>query len=365
MIDTEVTGIVTGTGSYLPKRILTNEDLYRKPGIKRNFDEDAAGKPFEPWAMGMTGISQRHVYTDDFMQDPNYIGAVENMAAEAGKRALESAGIQAKDLDHIILASFTQDQTVPNPGCAAGHLIGADGIPATHINNACAGFVYGIIQAQKEIQTGAKNVLVVASEYLTKVTDYQDPKTAVLFADGAGAAVLSAEKIGIFKRFIFKKHRTGILGYSRASDYEGDHIKLENKQGQKNLVTMAGGDDVLKKAVRAMSEQTKNALIDANLNLDDIKYIVPHQANERITKGLAKRLKIPLTKIVDTIENIGNTSGSSVAIALDKLVRGELTNYPLNKGDRILLTAVGVGYTMGAGVMRIGDIEKIRSRIAA
>jgi len=355
-----ITARIIGTGSYLPKTILTNSELYNLPKIKKNFNIEKAKDKysgnsneeiFNDWATQVTGIKQRHVYNNDFNNQPDYIGPIENMGAEAAKQALSQANLSPKDLDFIVAATFTQEQTVPNPACSIGHLIGAKNIPGIHINNACAGFVYGLINAYKEITTRAKNVLVVASEQLTKVTDYTDPKTAVLFADGAGAAILTTDK-------------TGILGFSRSSKYEDKHISLKNEPSKENFVKMGGGPQVLANAVRAMSKETKNALKNANLTLEDIKYIIPHQANKRITKNLAKNLKIPLEKMVSTIETIGNTSGSSVAIALDKLIRGELPNYNIEKGDKIVLTAVGVGYTMGAVVMEIGEIKNYQPKIS-
>lgn len=359
------TARITGTGSYLPKKVLTNFDLYKKQKIKKFFNIKEAKEKlqknlskeeinklnklknpeiFDAWTIQVTGIKQRHIYTNDFNKDPDFIGPVENMGAEAAKKALQAAQINPQDLDFIIAATFTQEQTIPNPACSIGHLIGADGIPGTHINNACAGFIYGLIQAQKEIQRGAKNVLVVASEYLTKVTGYQDIRTAVLFGDGAGAAVLTADE-------------TGILGYSRKSQYEDKHVKLKKIRGKEKLVEISGGPQVLANAVRAMSTQTKKALKNANLTLDDIKYIIPHQANGRITRGLAKNLNIPLEKICNIIKDIGNTSGSSIPIALDKLVRGELPGYKIKKGDNLVLTAIGIGYTMGAVVMEMREMR--------
>lgn len=349
------------TGSYLPNGILTNFDLYNMPSITANFDiikgkESIKKKTNDPneieslsnpeifdlWAKQVTGISQRRVYANDFKNNLDYIGPAENMGAEAAKRAIESAKINPKELDYIIVSTFTNEQSTPDPACAVGHLIGADGVPAIHTNNACAGFIYGLIQAQKEIQTGAKNILVVASEYLTKVTNYSDPKTAVLFADGAGAMVLT-------------KDTPKILGYSRGTAYESQHIKLENKNdtSHRNVVEMAGGDRLLANAIKAMGDQTKKALENASIPISKIKYIVPHQGNGRMFPGLAKNLKIPLEKIVNSLENIGNTSSSSVAVIFDKLMRGEIPGYEVHKGDKIALTAVGVGYTMGTVILEI------------
>jgi len=166
------TARIIGTGSYLPLKIETNKDLYKNPEIKENFNIEKAKESleknlskskiskltnpeiFDYWTKQVAEINQRHIYTNDFNNNPDFIGPVENMGAEASKKALQASQINPKDLDFINLATFTHEQTVPNPACSIGHLIGADGIPGTHINNACAGFIYGLIQPQKEIQRG-------------------------------------------------------------------------------------------------------------------------------------------------------------------------------------------------------------------
>lgn len=360
------TARIIGTGSYLPKKCITNKELsYR---IK-NFRVDEARKMlserglnvkdisdrelFDAWTQQVTGIEKRHIYNKDFDKSENFIGSTENMGAEAAKKALDAAGISAKDLDYIIFSSFTQENDIPNPACSLAHLIGAKEVGALPINTACSGFIDGLIDAYCRIKSGHyKNIIVVASETLTKVTNYKDPKTAILFADGAGAAVLRAEKIGILGRiplrFFIKRFRKGILSFYSESDYSQEHIKLKSRTGK---IEMGGGPRVLKRAVEVMKKAGLNALERAGLKLEDIDYIIPHQANQRITKDLIHRLGISEKKVIETINNLGNTSGVSVAIALDKAVRGEIKNYEIKRGDKLLLTAVGGGYTLAAMVL--------------
>jgi len=341
------TARIIGTGSYLPREIVTNKELSYKI---RNFRADDAEKMllrkgynvemmsdrelFDAWVQQVTGIKKRHFYTEDFDKRKGFIGSVENMGAEAAKEALNSAGISAKNLDYIIFSTFTQDLDIPNPACSLSHLIGAESIGGIPINTACSGFIDGLIDAYCRICSGFyKTILVVASERLSKVTNYDDPKTAVLFADGAGAVVL-------------QKSETGILGFYSELDYSQEHIKLKSINYKK--IEMGGGPNVLKRAVEAMEKAGLKALERANLKLEDIDYIIPHQANQRITKSLANKLKIPKSKIIETINNFGNTSGASVAIALDKVIKGEVEGIKIKRGNKILLTSVGGGYTLAS-----------------
>lgn len=342
-----LTARIIGTGSYLPKKCITNKEFYlEKKEIRDSFDIEKvrADYPelkegvdvFCAWGVDRTGIEKRHIYNEDFNNSENFIGSTENMGAEAAKKALDAAGLSAKDLDYIIFSSFTQENDIPNPACSLAYLIGAKEIGAIPINTACSGFIDGLIDAYCRIKSEHyKNILVVASETLTKVTNYKDPKTAILFADGAGAAVLQAAD-------------RGILSFYSESDYSQEHIKLKSRRGK---VKMSGGPRVLKRAVEAMKKAGLKALERANLKLENIDYLIPHQANQRITKDLTHRLGISENKVIETISNLGNTSGVSVAIALDKAVRGEIENRRIKRGDKLLLTAVGGGYTLAAMVL--------------
>lgn len=351
------TARIIGTGSYLGKRIVTNRELAEKAPDKseanpKGFDIEYWKKKlyeegvnvdklkredlFDDWGKKLTGIEKRHVYDNDFNQPKRFKSSTEYMGAEAAKQALGSASIPATKLDYIIVATFTPDPTIPNAAATIGDLIGAKSYESLTINTACTGFVEGMIQGWRSILCGHyEYVLVVASETLTKKTNYNDAKTAVLFSDGAGAAVLKADN-------------TGILSYFADTEYSKNHITLEEDPG---YIVMEGGSEVLRKAVRAMERAGRKSLEKAKLSLEEISYVIPHQANQRITMGLRDKLKLPEERVIDTIKNFGNTSAASVGITLDKAIRGEVENYKIEKGDKLLLTSVGGGYTLASVLM--------------
>lgn len=331
---------IVGTGSYLPKRQVSNQEI---ENLVRNFDPQKAGMPFGEWVKKVTGISTRY-----FVQDED----TETMAAFASQRALEAAGINARDLDFIIVSSFTPTRDIPNLACSVGHLIGAETAGGFPLNTACAGFVYALSVAYALIKADVyRNILVVSSETLSRVTNYGDPTTAVLFADGAGAAILQAAETG------------GICSPPYlASDFT-DHLDLKNsdtinprerleKQGQEfvphSTLHMPGGPRVLKKAVKGMASALFKALERSSYNLEDLDVIIPHQANRRITYGLIEKLGVPKEKVCRIIDMIGNTSGASVAISLDMVIRGEAGDLSIKPGDKVGLTAIGGGYSLGA-----------------
>lgn len=326
------TARIIGTGSYLPKKLVTNETLET---LVKNFNIERAGMPFVQWAEEMTGIKERYYVEDE---------TAETMGAFAAEKAIEAAGTTPNDLDFIIASSFTPSQAIPNLACSIGHLIGTKNIGSFPLNTACAGFIYALSIAYSFITTGVhKRILVVATEVLSKVTNYADPRTAVLFGDGAGAVVLEAAENG------------GISSPSYLGSEYSRHFELNNPNIldpiQPCYVKMPGGPRVLRKAINAMAEAVFHALKQSPYKLEDVDYIIPHQANQRITNGLIEKLNVSPDKVCTTIEKFGNTSGASVAIALDKLVRGELEGYSLNRGDKIVLTAVGAGYTLAALVL--------------
>jgi len=338
---------IIGTGSYLPGKILTNHDLARKvpdksEENKRGFDiQDCRQKLsrenvnisnitredlFDNWAQRLSGIEKRCIYSPSFLE---YEKSTEVMASIAAIRALDHAKLKGKDLDMIILSSFTQGWDVPNPAATVGNEIGAEEYESLTISTACTGFIQGIILAERAIRLGNhKNVLVVASETLSKVTNYNDAKTAVLFGDGAGAVVLTADQ-------------TGILGTVARTQY-AENILFKRDIG---YLEMEGGREVMKKAVRLMAKAAKESLEIAGLSIDDMKYSIPHQANMRILRGYGGTSGINTgeERIVNTIRNFGNTSAASVGIAFDKAVKGEVENCRINKGDILTMTALGGG----------------------
>lgn len=335
---------VIGTGSYLPKRRISNEQIEK---MVRNFDPQRAGMPFTQWVEQVTGIKNRY-----FVQDED----TETMAAEAARLALQAAKMKAQDLDFIIVSSFTPSRDIPNLACSLSHLIGAYGVGGFPINNACAGFVYALAMGYALIKSDLyKNILVVSSETLSRVTDYGDPTTAVLFADGAGAAILqAAEEGGIcsppYLGSIFTDHF--ILKNADTTPPQ-EIIKMQDQEfvGRSTL-HMPGGPKVLRKAVNGMAEALLKALESSPYKLEDLDVIIPHQANRRITYGLIEKLGVSQNKVCRIIDEIGNTSGASVAISLDLAIRGQVKDVKINPGDKVGLTAIGGGYSLGALIFK-------------
>ena len=336
---------ITGIGSYLPKNIVTNDKLER---MVKNYDYNKnKDRSFSNWVIRVTGIEERHY------ADKNE--TIEEMGAEASKKALKDANLKAIDIDLIILNTFTPGTIIPNSAIKVGHLIGNDNIPAITINQACSGFVYAVESAYHYIKNrGYNNILVVASEKLSSIIDYSNPKTAILFGDGAGAAVLQ------------RSDKKGILGVPYiGGKYSPKHIKVKNtgvdvkdiltkaekEYVRKEYLKMSGGPLVLKQAVNAMVESAKIALRRSNLEIKDIDWLCPHQANKRIIDGTARYLHMPIEKTLITIRKDGNVSGASNIITFDKSIFDEsIKQGKVKRGDKTLMTAVGGGYTSGAFV---------------
>jgi len=335
------TAQIIGTGSCLPHRTVTNRELKAMVGnftpdrasgslAKKGIDVDSLDETglFDEWVKSVTGIRQRHLYAEP---QPAF-GDTEEVALRAAREAMEVAGVGPEDLDFIVAASFTPRFIIPNLACTLAHLVGTSEVGGFVLNTACSGFIDGLGDAYYRIRSGDYDtILVVAVELLSKVTDYDDPTTAIIFADGAGAAVLQAAE-------------RGIVSFYSELDYSVDHIVLE----EEGFLRMGGGPLVQRRAVNAMSKAAYACLDRSPYQLEDIDYIVPHQANERITAALAKKMDLPIEKFCSTIETCGNTSGSSVAIALDKAIKGEVGDHRVERGSRLLLTSVGGGYTLSA-----------------
>lgn len=331
---------IIGTGSYLPKRQISNEQIEK---MVRNFDRQRAGMPFAQWVEQVTGIKTRY-----FVQDED----TETMAAYASHRALEAAKMKADEVEFIIVSSFTPTRDIPNLACSLGEMIGARNVGGFPLNTACTGFVYALSVGYALIRSEMyKNILIVSSETLSRVTDYGDSTTAVLFADGAGAAVLQAQEAG------------GICSPPYLSSEFTDHFDLKNsdritpqkifKKGEEEFVPrrtihMPGGAQVLRKAIYGMADALLKALEQSPYKLEDLDVIVPHQANRRITLGLIEKLGVPKEKVCQIIDVIGNTSGASVAIGLDMACRGQAGEVKIMPGDKVGLTAIGGGYSIGA-----------------
>lgn len=305
---------ILGIGRYVPEKVVTNHDLEK---IVDTSDE---------WIRTRTGIAERRIADDTI--DTSY------MAVEASKKALEDAGISGEDIDFILVATVTPDRAFPAVACVIQEAIGAKHAAAMDLSAACAGFMYGMITAQQFIQTGTyKNVLVVGSDKLSKIVDWNDRNTAVLFGDGAGAIVMGAVSEG-----------KGVLSFELGADGSG------GKHLYQDEYVMMNGREVFKFAVRQLGDSCLRVLEKAGLTKEDVDFLVPHQANIRIMESARERLNLPKEKMSMTIEKFGNTSASSIPIAMVE----ELQNGRIQDGDLIILVGFGGGLTWGAVALRWG-----------
>lgn len=305
---------ILGIGRYVPEKVVTNHDLEK---IMDTSDE---------WIRTRTGIAERRIADETI--DTSY------MAVEAAKKALENAGVSGEDIDLILVATVTPDRAFPAVGCVIQEAIGAKHAAAMDLSAACAGFMYGMITAQQFIQTGTyKNVLVVGSDKLSKIVDWNDRNTAVLFGDGAGAVVMGAVSEG-----------RGILSFELGADGSG------GKHLYQDEYVMMNGREVFKFAVRQLGDSCLRVLDKAGLTKEDVDFLVPHQANIRIMESARERLHLPQEKMSMTIEKFGNTSASSIPIAMVE----ELQNGRIQDGDLIILVGFGGGLTWGAVALRWG-----------
>ena len=319
---------ITGTGSYLPPRRLTNNDLaaeLAQRGIETS----------DEWIVDRTGIHARHFAAPE-------VGS-SDLALEASRNALEAAGITAQDLDLIIVATSTPDMVFPSAACILQNKLGANGCPAFDVQAVCSGFVYALSVADAMIQTGAANrALVIGAEVFSRILDFNDRTTCVLFGDGAGAVVLEASET------------PGILSSDLHAD--GRHVGIlcvpGNVSGGKVLgdpVLKMDGQAVFKLAVGVLEKAAHAVLAKAGLTEADIDWLIPHQANIRIMQGTARKLKLSMDKVVVTVDQHGNTSAASIPLALDHAVR----TGQVKKGETLLLEGVGGGFTWGAVLLKL------------
>ncbi len=319
---------IRGTGSYLPEKILTNEDLEK---MVETSDE---------WIVTRTGMKERRLARgDEFTSD---------MGRDAALKALEAAQCPAEEIDLILFATITPDYTFPSTACLIQKQIGANKAAAMDIQAACTGYLYALGIAKAFIEAGMyRNILIVASEKLSSIVDYKDRNTCVLFGDGASAAVISSEGKGLLVKDV-------TLG----ADGEQAQLLVLPGGGSRNPSTektvadnlhylRMEGKEVFKHAVRRMESASKESIEKSGLQETDISWFVPHQANLRIIESLAKRFNVPSEKVFVTIHKYGNTSASSLGIALDELLREK----QIDAGENILLTAFGSGLTWGAAVL--------------
>ena len=318
---------ITGTGSYLPPRRLTNADLVAELG-QRGIETS------DEWIVERTGIRARHFAEPDV--------ASSDLGLEASRQALQAAGLQPTDIDLIIVATSTPDMVFPSVACILQNKLGANGCPAFDVQAVCSGFIYALSVADAMIQAGtASRALVVGSEVFSRILDFNDRTTCVLFGDGAGAVVLEASE------------EPGLLASDLHAD--GKHVGIlcvpGNVSGGKVIgdpLLKMDGQAVFKLAVGVLDKAARAVLDKAGLTEADIDWLIPHQANIRIMQGTAKKLKLPLDKVVVTVDQHGNTSAASIPLALDHAVR----TGQIRKGQHVLLEGVGGGFTWGAALLK-------------
>lgn len=322
---------IIGTGSFLPEHVITNDDLSK---MVETSDE---------WIQSRTGIRERRISTGMSTSD---------LAYEAGVIALKNAGISPEDIDLIICATITPDYFMPSCACIVQDRLGAINASAFDISAACTGMIYAMVTAEQFIKSGMyNNILVIGAETLSKVLDWEDRSTCVLFGDGAGAVVLSqtAKGGGILASNLESDGSKYSLLTCSAMPMNNPYVDLEMEENPK--LKIAGqarlkmlGQEVFKYAVRTITDNINTILNKANLEKDNITYIIPHQANQRIIEQASKFCKIPIEKFYMNLERYGNTSAASIGIALDELVTGG----ELKRGDRIILVGFGGGMTSGS-----------------
>jgi 3-oxoacyl-[acyl-carrier-protein] synthase III len=314
---------ISGTGSYLPPNRLSNQALAEQlatQGIETS----------DEWIVERTGIRARHFVADGVV--------VSDLAVEAAKRAIEAAGCTASDIDLIIVATSTPDMIFPSSACIVQQKLGVQGCPAFDVQAVCSGFVYAMTVADAMIKTGAANkALVIGAEVFSRILDFTDRTTCVLFGDGAGAVVLEASAT------------PGILATELHAD--GRHVNILCVPGTVSGGQILGdpllkmdGQAVFKLAVGVLEDVARSVLAKAAKTEADIDWLIPHQANIRIMQSTAKRLKLSMDKVVVTVDQHGNTSAASIPLALDTAVRSG----KIQRGDTLMLEGVGGGFTWGA-----------------
>ncbi|NEZ03993.1 ketoacyl-ACP synthase III [Wenzhouxiangella sp. XN201] len=315
---------IIGTGRYLPEKILTNQDLERMVDTS------------DEWIRERTGIAQRHVAADD--------ETTCDLAEQAARRAMEDAGLEPGDIDLLLVGTTTPDVVFPSTACLLQHRLGMAECGAFDINAACSGFIYALSVADQYIRNGtARNVLVVGAETLTRMLDWTDRGTCVLFGDGAGAAVLAAdEEPGILSTHI---HANGGYGDLLKVDVGVSRGFTAEPRGGVNV--RMRGNEVFKVAVNTLGRIVDETLAANQLDKEDLDWLIPHQANLRIIKATARKLKMSMDQVIVTVDRHGNTSAASVPMALDEALKSGR----IQRGDKLLLEAFGGGFTWGAALI--------------
>ena len=317
---------IAGTGSYLPEKVLTNDDLAK---LVETSDE---------WIAARTGIRERHIAAEG--------ETTSDLAYHAAVRALEAAGVDAKDLDLIVLGTTTPDVIFPSTACLVQARLGAAGCPAFDVNAACSGFVYALTVADKFIRSGAaRNALVIGAETLTRMLDWTDRGTCVLFGDGAGAVVLKADdETGILSTHMHADGTKAELLHNPVGVSKG----FKPDEHNAGVRVMMAGNDVFKHAVKALDSVVEETLEANGLDRHQLDWLIPHQANLRIIEATAKRLDMSMDQVIVTVDKHGNTSSGSVPLALDTAIRSGR----VERGQLLLLEAFGGGFTWGSVLLR-------------
>ena len=316
---------IAGTGSYLPEKVVTNKDLEK---MMDTSDE---------WIRERTGIKRRHLAADN--------ETTSDLALAAARKALDMAGIGAEDLDLIVLGTATPDKVFPSTACIVQRRLGIGGCAAFDVHAACSGFVYGLDVADRFVRTGAaQNALVIGAETLSRITNWEDRATAVLFGDGAGAVVLqAADEPGIISTHI---HADGqyedLLQVQQGISSGYDAVRAEQAYIEMN------GNAVFRRAVATLDSIARETLDKNNVDKHDLDWFVPHQANMRIISAAAKKLDMPMERVIVTVDEHANTSAASIPLAFDAAVR----DGRIQRGEMVLFEAFGAGFTWGSALLK-------------
>lgn len=321
MIHTRIAGI----GSYLPEKVLSNKDLEQMMDTS------------EEWIRDRTGILRRHIAADD--------ETTGSMALEAAKRALDDAGVSADEIDLIVLGTATPDKVFPSTACIVQRQLGIKGCPAFDVAAACSGFLYGFDLANRYIQSGgARKALVIGSETLSRIVNWEDRGTAILFGDGAGAVVLEvSDEPGVMATHIHADGEYEELLHVR----QGISIGYDITRKGEAFIEMQG-NAVFRRAVATFDKIARETIKDLDGHIDDIDWFVPHQANMRIIQAAAKKLGLPMERVIATVDEHANTSGASIPLALDLAVK----DGRIKRGDTLLFAAFGAGFTWGSAMLK-------------
>lgn len=330
MRPTQYRTVILGSGSKLPSKVMTNADFEK---LIDTSDE---------WITTRTGIKERRILEEG--------KGSADMAYHASVQALQAAGLEANDLDAIIVGTCTPDYPMPSSACVLEDMLGARKVFSFDVNAACSGFLNALAVTDSFVRTGKiRNALVVGTDVLSRVINWHDRTTCVLFGDGAGAIVVGASSDS--NRGILSTRLRTDGSYAKTLYVPaGGSLKpasIETIESKQHTITM-NGKEVFKIAVRAMEEISREVLEEANVSIDEVSLVIPHQANRRIINALAERLKVPLEKVVVNVDKYGNTSAASVPVALDEAWRqGRIA-----AGDTVLLNSFGAGFAWGAALIR-------------